>query len=51
MLTGFRAGISIVMMPRFSGREALALMTKHRCTEAYAKPRLLRPIPSILSKS
>ncbi|AVZ76081.1 long-chain fatty acid--CoA ligase [Streptomyces lunaelactis] len=32
MLTGFRAGISIVMMPRFSGREALALMTKHRCT-------------------
>jgi long-chain acyl-CoA synthetase len=32
MLTGFRAGISIVMMPRFSGREALALMTKHGCT-------------------
>ncbi len=32
MLTGFRAGISIVMMPRFSGREALALMTEHRCT-------------------
>lgn len=32
MLTGFRAGISIVMMPRFSGREALALMAKHRCT-------------------
>ncbi|MCY0950342.1 long-chain-fatty-acid--CoA ligase [Streptomyces sp. H27-S2] len=32
MLTGFRAGISMVMMPRFSGREALALMTKHRCT-------------------
>ncbi|MFI6044706.1 AMP-binding protein [Nocardia sp. NPDC051321] len=32
MLTGFRAGISIVMMPRFSGRDALALMTKHRCT-------------------
>ncbi|MGC0367063.1 long-chain acyl-CoA synthetase [Rhodococcus sp. 27YEA15] len=32
MLTGFRAGISIVMMPRFSGREALALMTNHRCT-------------------
>ncbi|MFB6712953.1 MULTISPECIES: long-chain fatty acid--CoA ligase [unclassified Streptomyces] len=32
MLTGFRAGISIVMMSRFSGREALALMTKHRCT-------------------
>ncbi|MEV5346972.1 long-chain-fatty-acid--CoA ligase [Streptomyces achromogenes] len=32
MLTGFRAGICIVMMPRFSGREALALMTKHRCT-------------------
>lgn len=32
MLTGFRAGISIVMMPRFSGRAALALMTKHRCT-------------------
>ncbi|MFB0615791.1 long-chain fatty acid--CoA ligase [Streptomyces sp. AGS-58] len=32
MLTGFRAGISIVMMPRFSGREALALMKKHRCT-------------------
>ncbi|MFD5734755.1 long-chain fatty acid--CoA ligase [Streptomyces sioyaensis] len=32
MLTGFRAGISIVMMPRFSGREALALMTKYRCT-------------------
>ncbi|WP_235439210.1 long-chain-fatty-acid--CoA ligase [Streptomyces yangpuensis] len=32
MLTGFRAGISIVMMPRFSGREALELMTKHRCT-------------------
>ncbi|WP_406512615.1 long-chain fatty acid--CoA ligase [Streptomyces sp. NBC_00161] len=32
MLTGFRAGISMVMMSRFSGREALALMTKHRCT-------------------
>ncbi|MGW1188301.1 AMP-binding protein [Streptomyces sp. NPDC002559] len=32
MLTGFRAGISIVMMPRFSGREALALMAEHRCT-------------------
>ena len=32
MLTGFRAGISIVMMSRFSGREALALMTEHRCT-------------------
>ncbi|MFI1285892.1 long-chain fatty acid--CoA ligase [Streptomyces sp. NPDC020858] len=32
MLTGFRAGISIVMMPKFSGREALALMTEHRCT-------------------
>ncbi|MEV7779266.1 long-chain fatty acid--CoA ligase [Kitasatospora sp. NPDC088351] len=32
MLAGFRAGISIVMMPRFSGREALALMTEHRCT-------------------
>ncbi|MEW2065389.1 MULTISPECIES: AMP-binding protein [unclassified Streptomyces] len=32
MLTGFRAGISLVMMPRFSGREALALMTEHRCT-------------------
>lgn len=32
MLTGFRAGISLVMMPRFSGREALELMTKHRCT-------------------
>ncbi|MEU5540950.1 long-chain fatty acid--CoA ligase [Streptomyces sioyaensis] len=32
MLTGFRAGISIVMMPRFSGRAALALMTEHRCT-------------------
>lgn len=32
MLTGFRAGISLVMMPRFSGREALTLMTKHRCT-------------------
>ncbi|RCG28779.1 long-chain fatty acid--CoA ligase [Streptomyces diacarni] len=32
MLTGFRAGISLVMMPRFSGREALALMAKHRCT-------------------
>ncbi|MFG3006827.1 long-chain-fatty-acid--CoA ligase [Streptomyces calvus] len=32
MLTGFRAGISIVMMPRFSGREALALMREHRCT-------------------
>lgn len=32
MLTGFRAGISIVMMPRFSGKEALALMAEHRCT-------------------
>lgn len=32
MLTGFRAGISIVMMPKFSGREALALMAEHRCT-------------------
>ncbi|MEV0411903.1 long-chain fatty acid--CoA ligase [Streptomyces sp. NPDC050448] len=32
MLTGFRAGICIVMMPRFSGREALALMAEHRCT-------------------
>lgn len=32
MLTGFRAGISIVMMSRFSGQEALALMTKYRCT-------------------
>lgn len=32
MLTGFRAGISIVLMPKFSGREALALMAKHRCT-------------------
>ncbi|WP_372346844.1 long-chain fatty acid--CoA ligase [Streptomyces sp. KL116D] len=32
MLTGFRAGISIVMMPRFSGREALDLMTEHGCT-------------------
>ncbi|WP_328345674.1 long-chain-fatty-acid--CoA ligase [Micromonospora sp. NBC_00421] len=32
MLTGFRAGISIVMMPRFSGREALALMRRHHCT-------------------
>ncbi|MEU4264018.1 long-chain fatty acid--CoA ligase [Streptomyces sp. NPDC025273] len=32
MLTGFRAGISIVLMPRFSGREALALMTEYRCT-------------------
>lgn len=32
MLTGFRAGICIVMMPRFSASEALALMTRHRCT-------------------
>lgn len=32
MLTGFRAGISIVMMSRFSGWEALVLMTEHRCT-------------------
>ncbi|GAA3543240.1 long-chain fatty acid--CoA ligase [Amycolatopsis ultiminotia] len=32
MLTGFRAGISIVLMSRFSAPEALALMTKHRCT-------------------
>ncbi|MEU7616657.1 AMP-binding protein [Micromonospora rifamycinica] len=32
MLTGFRAGISIVLMSRFSGREALALMRQHRCT-------------------
>ncbi|MDH6112538.1 long-chain acyl-CoA synthetase [Kitasatospora sp. MAP12-15] len=32
MLTGFRAGISMVMMSRFSAREALALMTEHRCT-------------------
>lgn len=32
MLTGFRAGISIVMMSRFSERVALALMTEHRCT-------------------
>lgn len=32
MLTGFFAGITMVMMPRFSGGEALALMRKHRCT-------------------
>ncbi|WP_410641250.1 long-chain-fatty-acid--CoA ligase [Amycolatopsis sp. lyj-346] len=32
MLTGFRAGISIVLMSRFSGREALELMAEHRCT-------------------
>ncbi|NEB81614.1 long-chain fatty acid--CoA ligase [Streptomyces sp. SID14478] len=32
MLTGFRAGISIVLMPRFSGRQALALMSEHGCT-------------------
>lgn len=32
MLTGFRAGISIAMMPRFSGREALELMDIYRCT-------------------
>ncbi|WP_320066035.1 long-chain fatty acid--CoA ligase [Micromonospora sp. RTGN7] len=32
MLTGFRAGISIVLMSRFSGREALARMRTHRCT-------------------
>jgi long-chain acyl-CoA synthetase len=32
MLTGFRAGISIAMMPRFSGREALEVMNVHRCT-------------------
>ncbi|MFE0026412.1 AMP-binding protein [Amycolatopsis sp. NPDC059021] len=32
MLTGFRAGISIVLMSKFSAREALALMTEHRCT-------------------
>ncbi|WP_331000556.1 AMP-binding protein [Streptomyces luteolifulvus] len=38
MLTGFRAGISIVMMPRFSGREALALMAKHRCTVLMGVP-------------
>jgi long-chain acyl-CoA synthetase len=32
MLTGFRAGVSLVLMSRFSGREALALMVEHRCT-------------------
>ncbi|NED91971.1 long-chain fatty acid--CoA ligase [Streptomyces sp. SID11233] len=32
MLTGFRAGISLVMMPKFSGPEALELMTEHGCT-------------------
>ncbi|MCR3752123.1 AMP-binding protein [Lentzea californiensis] len=32
MLTGFRAGISIVLMSKFSGRDALALMAEHRCT-------------------
>ncbi|MFF8830392.1 long-chain fatty acid--CoA ligase [Streptomyces sp. NPDC015131] len=32
LLTGFRAGITLVMMPRFAGREALALMREHRCT-------------------
>ncbi|WP_410608407.1 long-chain-fatty-acid--CoA ligase [Amycolatopsis sp. lyj-109] len=32
MLTGFRAGLSIVLMSKFSGRAALALMVEHRCT-------------------
>ncbi|MGV9296714.1 AMP-binding protein [Amycolatopsis sp. NPDC003676] len=32
LLTGFRAGISIVLMSRFSERAALALMREHRCT-------------------
>ncbi|GIF08262.1 AMP-dependent synthetase [Actinoplanes siamensis] len=32
MLTGFRAGISIVLMSRFAGPQALALMRAHRCT-------------------
>ncbi|WP_245238157.1 long-chain-fatty-acid--CoA ligase [Streptomyces roseochromogenus] len=32
MLTGFHAGITMVMMPRFSGAEALKLMQEHRCT-------------------
>ncbi|MET8999474.1 long-chain fatty acid--CoA ligase [Amycolatopsis sp. NPDC004169] len=32
MLTGFRAGITLVLMSKFSGREALDLMAEHRCT-------------------
>jgi long-chain acyl-CoA synthetase len=32
MLTGFRAGISLVLMSKFSGREAVALMAEHGCT-------------------
>lgn len=57
MLTGFRAGISIVMMPKFSGREALALMTKHRCTVFMGVPTMYvklldavaqgEPVPSL----
>ncbi|MGY1434192.1 AMP-binding protein [Streptomyces reniochalinae] len=32
MLTAFEAGITLVMMERFSGKEALALAAEHRCT-------------------
>jgi len=32
MLTGFHAGITLVMMSRFTGAEALRLIAEHRCT-------------------
>lgn len=50
MLTGFRAGISIVMMPRFSGREALALMAKHQCTVFMGVPTMYFKLLDALAK-